>query len=163
MDGLCADVAIAFGYGGKQVDAVRGGGVTCGGGFGRCFQDGRSVVNVTESRNDLVHTIGQVAGCNAGLVRDFQNVRRNICGSGCNFFIGAGEQGLDVGQFLFVACGGGHCCGRKGHSRRTGGCEPCGSGLADRLCRFAEGGEVFVGCCAGFSESAVCFGTDLYH
>ena len=37
LDSLCADVAIAFGDGGKQVDAVRCGGVACGGGFGRCF------------------------------------------------------------------------------------------------------------------------------
>ena len=155
LDSLCADVAIALGDGGKQVDAVRCGGVACGSGFSRCFQDGGSVVNVAKRRNDLVHTIGQVAGYNAGLVRDAQNIRRNICGSGRNFSVCAGEQGFDIGQFLFVACGGGHGYGRKGQSRRAGGCEPCGSGFSDCLCRFAEGGEVFVGCCAGLSEGAV--------
>ena len=74
LDSLCADVAIAFSDGGKQVDAVRCGGVACCGGFGRCFQNGGSIVNVAKRRNDLVHTIGQVAGDNAGFVRNAQNV-----------------------------------------------------------------------------------------
>ena len=74
LDSRCADVTIALGDGGKQVDAVRCGSVTCGGGFSRCFQDGGGVVNVAKRRNDLVHTIGQVAGGNAGFVRNAQNV-----------------------------------------------------------------------------------------